>query len=96
MFKVSDAATLRLAEELERLKVPDEKVVRFCVDTAGLHLRLSYVRDGDTEFAHAGRTVLVVDDDLAQRLTSRTLEVRQTPSGTKLSLATADRDEIES
>ncbi len=91
MFKVSDAAAIRLAEELERLEAPDEKVIRFWVDRGGLHLRLSKVRDGDTEFACGGRTVLVVDDDMAERLTSRTLDVKQTATGTKVSLAAAEQ-----
>ncbi len=95
MFKVSDAAAVRLAEKLERLEAPCEKVVRFCVDREGLHLRLSKVRPGDTQFAHEGKTVLVVDDDLFQRLASRTLDVKRTEAGDRLSLVQADRDGID-
>ena len=86
MFKVSDAAAVRLAEKLERLEAPREKVARFCVDREGLHLRLSKVRPGDTQFAHEGKTVLVVDDELVRRLASRTLDVKQTAAGSRLSL----------
>jgi Fe-S cluster assembly iron-binding protein IscA len=95
MFKISNAAAVRLAEKLEQMEAPHEKVVRFCVDSEGLHLRLSKKRPGDTQFAHEGKTVLVVDDNLFQRLASRTLDVKQTETGDRLSLVHADRDGIE-
>ncbi|MBI4582343.1 MAG: hypothetical protein HY718_21795 [Planctomycetes bacterium] len=95
MFKVTDAAVARLAEELNRLETPDGRVIRFCHDTAGLHLRLSSVQPGDKEFAHQGRTVLVVDGDLDQRLTDRRLGIKETAEGTKLSLAEPDEEAVE-
>lgn len=85
MFNVTDAAAAFVADELDRLESP-ARVVRFCLATDGLHLRLSNAQSGDKRFAHRGRTVFVVDDDLAQRLTRRTLDVKQTADGRKLSL----------
>jgi hypothetical protein len=85
MFKVTDDAVALVAEELDRRETP-ARVVRFCHDTEGLHMRLSNAHPGDKSFAHKGRTVFVVDDDLAQRLDSRTLGVKKTAGGNKLSL----------
>jgi hypothetical protein len=90
MFKVTDAAVALVAGELDRRKTP-AKVVRFCHDTEGLHMRLSNAHPGDKSFAHQGRTVFVVDDDLAKRLNSRTLGVKKTADGNKLSLGDLSR-----
>jgi len=87
MFKVTDAAAARLAAELERLEIPDRKVIRFCRDDEGMHLRVSELHPGDKGFAHAGRTVLVVEERLVERLSRRTLDTRETADGTKLFLA---------
>jgi len=40
-------------------------------------------------------TVLVVDDDLARRLSGHTLDVKETADRMKLSLAHPDRDTVE-
>lgn len=89
MLTLTDNAVAFIAEELDRRKTP-ARVVRFCRDSHGLHLRLSNLKPGDKSFAHRGRTVFVVDDDLAQRLTGRTLGVKTTLDGTKLSLGESD------
>ena len=64
-------------------------------DAEGLHLRLSDARPGDRSFGLRGRTIFVVDDDLAQRLTGRKLDVKETQGGTKLSLGEPVEDTIE-
>ena len=94
MFKVTDAALALVAEELNRRENP-AKVVRFCADTRGLHLRLSNARQGDKRFAHRDRTVFVVDERLARRLTGRTLDVKETPDRMKLSLGDSGRHSLE-
>jgi hypothetical protein len=86
MFNVTDAATAFMAEELDRRETP-ARVIRFWHDTHGLHLRLSDVHPDDKSFAHHGRTVFVVDEDLAQRLAGRKLDLKHTVDGTKLALA---------
>lgn len=88
MFEVTDAAKRLMAGELDRLEKPTS-VIRFYHDSEGLHLRLSAAQPRDTSFDLRGRTVFVVDDNLAQRLTDRTLDVKQTEGGVKLSLGDA-------
>ena len=94
MFALTGAAVAFVAEELDRRETP-ARVVRFCRDREGLHLRLSDAQPGDKSFAHCGRTVFVVDDDLAQRLTGRTLGVKDTVHGMKLSLGEPDPNKAE-
>jgi hypothetical protein len=85
VFKLTDAAAAFLADKLESLHSPS-RVVRLSRNTDGLHLRLSDSRPGDQSFSYGDRTVFVVDDNLSQRLTTRTMDVRNTPDGVKLSL----------
>jgi hypothetical protein len=87
MFNVTNAAVARLAEELGRLERPAQKVVRFCRGEDRMHLRLSDAQPDDQGFTHDGKVVLVVDPTLARQLTRRTLDIKQTPKGTKLCLA---------
>ena len=94
MFKVTDAALALVAEELDRRDTP-ARVVRFLHDTRGLHLRLSDARPGDKRFAHRDRTVFVVDEDRARRLTGRTLDVKETADRMKLSLGQPGGDTVE-
>ncbi len=94
MFKVTDAAVALVAEELNRLDAP-ARVVRFYHNSDGLHLRLSETHPGDKSFTHQDRTVFVVDEDLAHRLNGRTLDVKETSDGMKLTLGDADQDDAE-
>lgn len=87
MFNVSKAAVARVAEELDGLKASADRVVRFFRQEGAMHLRLSEINPDDQGFSHQGRVVLVVDRGLAEELGQRTLDVRDTPSGTKLCLA---------
>lgn len=94
MFTLTDAAVAFVAEELDR-RDSAARVVRFCHDTEGLHLRLSKADPADKRFAYRGRTVFVIDDDLAQRLTDRTLDIKETAGGTKLSLSDPNRKDLD-
>lgn len=85
MFQVSDAAIALMAGELDKRNTP-ARVIRFYHNTQGLHLRLSEVGPGDKSFGQGGRTVFVVDDDLAQRLNGQRLDLKHTVDGTKLAL----------
>ncbi len=86
MFNVTYAAVARLAQELSRLEQPDQKVIRFCRSDDRMHLRLGEVQPGDQGFAHGGRIVFVVEPSLARQLSQRTLDIKRSSGGTKLSL----------
>lgn len=86
MFHVTNAAMVRLAQELCRLELPERRVIRFCRKQDGMHLRLSEAQPDDRGFVHDGKTVLVVEASLARQLTRRTLDLAETPAGSKLRL----------
>ena len=85
MFNVTEPAAAFMADELSRRET-SAKVIRFWHDKRGLHLRLSQPHPDDHSFTYRGRTVFVVDEDLAARLAGRTLDLKHTVGGTKLAL----------
>jgi hypothetical protein len=84
MLTVTDPAAARLQQLLKRSD--DGSVVRIVRRERRLKLQKSRPRAGDTEFTHGGRVVLVLGRRASQALTSRTLGVRQTEAGPRLSL----------
>ncbi len=87
MFTVSQDAAALLAGELDDLKSEPDEILRFIRNETGLHLRLSKEQPGDVIFAHDGKTILVVDNDVASRLSQRKLDIKNTQKGSRLSLA---------
>jgi len=86
MFTVTEAAGVRLAEKLATKRANDDIAMRFVRKRQGWKLRLDKPARGDVVFAHAGRTVLVLDAQAAQLLLHRTLDTRDTPAGSRLYL----------
>lgn len=86
MLTVTENAGARLTELLG--ESADDTVVRVVRRKRRLKLRRDRVRANDAQFSHDGRVVLVLDEQISKRLSSRTLHVRQTKDGPRLSLKT--------
>ena len=86
MFTVTAAALERLSRKLAGRKANDNEAFRFTQRTGGWRLRLDRTRPLDTEFAHGGRSVLLLDAAVSQAMTNMTLDVRGTASGPRLKL----------
>ncbi len=84
MLIVTEAATLRLAEKLTGKNAADDVAMRFERRDGGWQLRLDTPAPDDVAIEHAGRTVLVLAPDAAQRLSGRTLDAQDTPAGSRL------------
>jgi Fe-S cluster assembly iron-binding protein IscA len=91
MLTVTEAAGVHLAEVLA--DAPGEAAVRFTVQEQSLAPRLDMPRDNDVIFEHQGRTVLVIEPQLAGRLSDRVLDACETETGTKLVLRAQDSDD---
>lgn len=86
MFTVTEAAGVRLAGKLVRKQASADAAMRFTKKGRTWKLRVDKPAASDVAFAHAGRTVLVLDAKAAELLIDRTLDVHHTPAGPRLSL----------
>ena len=79
MLNVTPAASEYLNGILVRAKAPSEAAVRIGhkKDGAGLATTIDRERDGDQHFDCEGRTVLVLDSEIANALADQTLDVEQ-------------------
>jgi Fe-S cluster assembly iron-binding protein IscA len=86
MFTVTEAALDRLSWKLAHKKAANEMAMRFAEKEGGWRLRLDHQGPNDTVFAHRGRNVLLLDRAVAQAMTNRTLDTRNTAAGSRLTL----------
>jgi Fe-S cluster assembly iron-binding protein IscA len=75
MLTVTDAAGSHLAQILKQEELPAEIAIRIIVEGGGLALRPDEKQPGDASFEHEGRTVLLLDEQVADLLSSDTLDV---------------------
>lgn len=77
MLNVTQAASHYLSDMLVRSHAPAEAAVRIVpkAEGGGLVTKIDQERDGDQHFDCDGRTVLVLDPDIATRLSEQTLDV---------------------
>jgi Fe-S cluster assembly iron-binding protein IscA len=86
MLTVTEAAGGYLSSWLERANATDDTAVRLFVEPKGLAAALDTERPGDTTIEHAGRRVLLLDEEASQALSERTLDVQRTPDGPRLGI----------
>ena len=89
MLTVTETAGAHLAEMLDEAKAPGGAAARFIMGPEGLSLAMDAKRDGDEIFAHEGRTVLLVAEDVASLLADKTLDLTDTEQGKALTLEDA-------
>jgi Fe-S cluster assembly iron-binding protein IscA len=75
MLTVTQKASVHLKEMLDEAEAPEDKCIR--ISTKGDHLALAFgsKEPGDTTYEHEGRTVLVIDEQLAKQLDDRKVDV---------------------
>jgi len=86
MLAVTEAAGAHMAQLLAEAEAPEDVALRFVHAERGLVVRLDNARPGDETFSHEGRTVLVLDEQVAQLLAENTLDVRDEGDGPRLTL----------
>ncbi len=75
MFSLSYTAGEHLAHELAQANAPEDAVIRVVADEGQLGLIIDTVQPGDTTFAHAERTVLVIDTQISESLADKRLDL---------------------
>ena len=86
MLSVTDAATEHLTAILTEIQATDEQAVRLVCAEDGVSLAVDSAQNGDTTFEHQGKTILVLDEQAAERLGESTLDVEDTEEGPQLGL----------
>lgn len=84
MFTVTDDARAYLAGIIDANNLPDDQAVRLVIKDEGVALAADTEKAGDTSIEHDGRTVLLVDESLNERLGEMTLKTQQTEQGERL------------
>ncbi len=78
MFTLTETAGARLAKKLDHKHGKEDAAMRFVRKRRGWKLQFDRPADGDTVFAHKGRTVLVLDAGASELLAGRTLDTTGT------------------
>ena len=86
MLTMTEAAGAYLAQLLETAQAPEGVAVRVVVEKDEVSMQPGRPEPGEVTFDHAGRTVLVLDEQLSTALTDKTLDVEQTDEGPTLAL----------
>lgn len=86
MLTMTEAAGDHLQTLLEKSNAPDDAALRFVPGQQGLEITMDKPRDNDQQLEHAGRTVLLLDEQLAEKLDGHQLDAKQTEQGTALTL----------
>jgi hypothetical protein len=84
MLTVTEQAGARLIQLLAASE--DQSVLRIVQRDRRMRLRRDRARPHDSTFAHAGRVVLVLDEEISNRLAAGRLDIRQTDAGPRLKL----------
>ncbi len=86
MLTVTDKAAQYVHETLKKESAPGA-TVRIVKTEEGYHLTLDEAKEGDQAFEHEGENYLLLDTEVGEALSSATLDVKESPEGTRLSLS---------
>jgi hypothetical protein len=86
VLTITATAGAYLTEMLNDVEAWEGIVMRIALEAEGLIIEEDLPRPGDAQFDYAGRTVLVLDDQLAQAFADYTLDVEDTEDGPALTL----------
>lgn len=86
MLTMTHPAAEHLKQLLQEVDAPQDAAARFVASSDGLSLQLDHPRDGDESYNHDGRTVLLIDEQIADLLSDRTLDLEETDEGPALTL----------
>lgn len=86
MLTITESAGAHLAQLLAENNASEDTAIRFLLIGEKLTPKLDNVRPGDATFEHEGRTVLLLDEPLSERLADNTLDLKEGHEGLRLSL----------
>lgn len=87
MLTITHAAGGYLSRMLADHAASENTAVRLVAGADGMKMALDQERPGDATFDHDGRRVLLLDEQAAQALSERTLDVQSTTEGPRLGIS---------
>ncbi len=88
MLTVTDKAAQHLRDTLSREEKRAPGAAFRIVNTEeGYQLTLGEAKEGDQVFEHEGKNYLLLDQEVGEALSSATLDVQESPEGTRLTLS---------
>ncbi len=85
MLTVTDKAVQYVRETLKKESAPG--AFRIVGAEEGYRFALDEAQEGDQVFEHEGENYLLLDTEVGQALSGATLEVQESPDGTRLMLS---------
>ncbi len=85
MLTVTDNAAQYVRETLEKENAPG--TFRIVNTEEGYRFTLDEAKEGDQIFEHEGENYLLLDTEVGEALSSTTLDVQESPDGTRLILS---------
>ncbi len=90
MLTVTDKAAQHIRETLSREEESAPGTAFRIVNTEeGYELTLGEAKEGDQVFEHEGENYLLLDTEVGEALSNATLDVKESPEGTRLILSEA-------
>jgi hypothetical protein len=83
---LSYEASEHFALMLAQAETPDDAVIRLVAKDDEIGFAIDTVQPGDETFAHADKTVLAIDEQIAEMLTNKKLDVEFTGDEPELAL----------
>ena len=87
MLTMTTEAGTYLSGILEERNCPEDVAIRFLCEDQGIAMRLDNAKPGDASIEHDGRTVLLLDEQVATMLDEQTLDLEKGEEGERLFLA---------
>jgi len=87
MLTMTPEAGTYLSGILNERNCPEDVAIRFLCEGQGIAMRLDNAKPEDTSVEHEGRTVLLLDEQVANLLEGQTLDVEKSQEGERLFLA---------
>ncbi len=88
MLTVTDKAAQFVRETLKKESAPG--TFRIVGTEEGFRFTLDEAKEGDHIFEHEGENYLLLDTEVGEALSSATLDVQESPDGTRLILSQGD------
>jgi len=93
MLTVTGPAAEHLAKLLSEAEAPEGTAARFIANQEGLSLQVDSPKPEDQTIEHNGKTVLLLDEQVAELLDDKTLDLEETDEGPALTLQAGEEEE---